>query len=73
MKTIIITGGASGIGLAITTLFADKGHNVFFLDYNEENGEAIEESLNQKGKKATFLQCDVSVLEQVKSVFEKIP
>jgi NAD(P)-dependent dehydrogenase (short-subunit alcohol dehydrogenase family) len=73
MKTIIITGGASGIGLAITTLFADKGYNVFFLDYNAENGKAIEESLNQKGKKATFLQCDVSVLAQVKSVFEKIP
>jgi NAD(P)-dependent dehydrogenase (short-subunit alcohol dehydrogenase family) len=73
MKTIIITGGASGIGLAITTLFADKGYNVFFLDYNAENGKAIEESLNQKGKKDTFLQCDVSVLAQVKSVFEKIP
>jgi len=73
MKTIVITGGASGIGLAITELFAEKGFQVFFLDYNEENGKAIEESLNHKGKNTTFLKCDVSQLKQVKEVFDKIP
>jgi 2-keto-3-deoxy-L-fuconate dehydrogenase len=73
MKSIIITGGASGIGLAITTLFADKGYHVFFLDYNVENGKAIEESLNLKEKKTTFLPCDVSVVEEVRAVFDKMP
>lgn len=73
MKNIVITGGASGIGLAITTLFAEKGQRVFFLDYNAENGKAIEASLRQSGHSANYLQCDVSILEQVKNVFTQIP
>ena len=73
MKTIVITGGASGIGLAITTLFAEKGHLVIFLDYNVENGEKIEASLKRQGLNTKFLQCDVSKSEQVKSVFAQIP
>ena len=35
-KTAIITGGASGIGLAIARLFAREGAAVEILDRNEE-------------------------------------
>jgi NAD(P)-dependent dehydrogenase (short-subunit alcohol dehydrogenase family) len=40
-KTVVITGGASGIGLAITELFAQKGHHVYFLDFNSEAGQQV--------------------------------
>lgn len=73
MKTIVITGGASGIGLAITALFAEKGYRVFFLDYNTENGKALEERLKNKKGNSTFLQCDISVLNQAKAAFAQIP
>ena len=73
MKNIIITGGASGIGLAITTLFASKGNNVYFIDYNESLGTEVEKDLLEKGNKVTFLQADVSNLEEVKKTFERIP
>ncbi|MCH6198820.1 SDR family oxidoreductase [Aquiflexum sp. LQ15W] len=73
MKNIIITGGASGIGLAITTLFASKGNHVYFIDYNEPLGTKIEKDLLEKGYMVTFLQADVSKLEEVKKTFERIP
>jgi len=73
MKNIIITGGASGIGLAITQLFASKGNNVYFLDYNEPLGTEIEKELVDKGYKVTFLQADVSKLDEVNKTFERLP
>lgn len=73
MKNIIITGGASGIGLAITQLFASKGNNVYFLDYNEPLGTKIEKELVDKGYKVTFLQADVSKLDEVNKTFERLP
>ncbi|WP_373523774.1 SDR family NAD(P)-dependent oxidoreductase [Aquiflexum sp.] len=73
MKTIVITGGASGIGLAITNLFVKKGFRVFFLDYNKENGKSTEGSLKNQEGNATFLQCDVSSLNDVKTAFDQIP
>ncbi|WP_194973073.1 SDR family NAD(P)-dependent oxidoreductase [Aquiflexum lacus] len=73
MKTIVITGGASGIGLAITELFAKNGYKVFFLDYNSENGKKLEGSLIQQGTLATYLHCDVSSLDQVKAAFKQMP
>jgi 2-keto-3-deoxy-L-fuconate dehydrogenase len=73
MKNIIITGGASGIGLAITKLFASNGNNVFFIDYNESLGMEIEKELLDNGLKVTFLQADVSNLAEVKTIFERVP
>ncbi|WP_373493070.1 SDR family NAD(P)-dependent oxidoreductase [Aquiflexum sp.] len=73
MKSIVITGGASGIGLAITELFSKKGFRVFFLDYHSENGKALEEKLKNQGAHASFLLCDVSALDQVKAVFGQMP
>ena len=73
MKNIIITGGASGIGLAITQLFASKGNNVYFLDYNEPLGTEIEKELVDKGYKVTFLQADVSKLDEVNKTFGRLP
>jgi NAD(P)-dependent dehydrogenase (short-subunit alcohol dehydrogenase family) len=73
MKTIVITGGASGIGLAITQLFAKNCHRVFFIDYNVENGKNEEDKLKAESADVTFLQADVSDFVQVQSIFKEIP
>ncbi len=40
-KTVLITGGASGIGEAIVRRFAAQGSHVGFLDINDAAGEAL--------------------------------
>lgn len=51
----IVTGGASGLGLAVAQLLAAKGVTVGILDMNEEAGVAIAEELG-----GIFAHCDVS-------------
>ena len=66
-KTAIITGGASGMGLASVRLFAAEGARVVFADSNAETGQNALQALHQEMPDATvfFRQVDVSVENQV--------
>lgn len=72
-KRVIITGGASGIGLAITELFAKKGNKVYFLDFNSEAGRQVSAKLKENGWDTQFIQTDVSNFSSVKEAFKQIP
>jgi 2-keto-3-deoxy-L-fuconate dehydrogenase len=72
-KTVVITGGASGIGLAITQMFAERGHHTIFLDYNSNAGTEVASTLSKKGQNVQFIQTDVSDFNSVKTTFEQIP
>ncbi|MFI0352868.1 SDR family NAD(P)-dependent oxidoreductase [Actinomadura sp. 9N407] len=56
-KSAIVTGGASGIGGAITKLFAARGARVVVVDLQQEAGEALARDL---GDAVLFLRGDVS-------------
>ena len=72
-KTILITGGASGIGLAIVEKFAIEGSQVFFIDFNKTEGNRIEKSGREKGGKVTFLHADIQDEQQVIQAVKSIP
>ena len=59
-KTVIVTGGASGIGRACAGEFAAKSANVVIADQNEEDGEQVAADLKDAGHEALFVSCDVS-------------
>lgn len=65
-KTILITGGAKGIGKQIVRDFLKKGYNVC-LNYNTSFKEAkeIEEIAIKEGKSIAIYKADVSNREQV--------
>lgn len=63
-KTIIITGGSSGIGAATVALFSHAGANVYILDKKKLTG-IVSSSI-------CYLQCDVSMAEEVKSAIDSI-
>lgn len=56
-KSVIVTGGASGIGGAITRTFVERGAGVVIVDLATEAGEALAAEL---GDTVVFLQGDVS-------------
>jgi len=71
-KTIVITGGASGIGLAMVQLFARRNSRVYFLDINTD-GEKVEASLKAEGLQAFFIPCNISNTKETEEVIGTIP
>lgn len=64
-KVAIITGGASGIGLATVKAFLEKGAKVVIADYNEEHGKAAEQELKQTYSDVLFHKVNVADEQQV--------
>ena len=71
-KTALITGGASGIGLAIAQTFAKAGAHVHILDLNGGQAEQIASEIRRTGRKATGHAVDVSNQPQVVEVIGRI-
>lgn len=59
-KTAIVTGAASGIGLATAETLAEAGARVFLADIAREKGEAAAASIRQKGLQAEYAYLDVT-------------
>ncbi len=72
-KTILITGGASGIGLALVGKFVSQGSKVFFIDSNALLGKQVEKEFQEQGKPVTFLEVDIREESQVKTAIQSIP
>ena len=74
-KTVIVTGGSSGIGRAVARRFGLAGATVIVADLSENPRDVGEtapthESIRDAGGDATFVETDVSVPEQIETVVE---
>jgi NAD(P)-dependent dehydrogenase (short-subunit alcohol dehydrogenase family) len=63
-KIAIVTGGANGIGRAISELFAEEGAWVLVVDIEQEAGEATVRGILERGGQAEFRRADVSIREE---------
>ncbi|MFP5226861.1 MAG: SDR family NAD(P)-dependent oxidoreductase [Acidobacteriota bacterium] len=70
-KTAVITGGASGIGLAIARAFTQHGATVFVVDQNERGAAEAALSMAGAGGRAEALPCDVSDGKSVRAAFDR--
>jgi 2-hydroxycyclohexanecarboxyl-CoA dehydrogenase len=59
-RVVIVTGGASGIGRAISERLADAGANVAVLDLNLDLAKAVVAELQARGVKGHAEQVDIS-------------
>ena len=62
--TAIVSGGASGLGLATASKIIEAGGRVVLLDINEEQGAR---SASELGERARFVAADISSEEQVRA------
>ncbi|AXQ78038.1 acetoin reductase [Streptococcus chenjunshii] len=59
-KTVMVTGGAQGIGEAISKRLAKDGFTVVIADLNLQKAEAVAETIKSLGGQALAVQTDVS-------------
>ena len=59
-KTAVVTGGASGIGLAIAKTFAASGASVHIFDLNSESAASAAAEIAAAGGKASSSACDLA-------------
>lgn len=71
-KTVVITGGASGIGRAATIAFARQGATVHVIELNDNGWSDLDAEIRAFGQTAHIHPCDVSNQEKVLSVFAAI-
>ncbi|MGW5328359.1 SDR family NAD(P)-dependent oxidoreductase [Streptomyces sp. NPDC004014] len=64
-RNALVTGGASGIGLATARRLGACGANVVLADYNAEGAEQAAEDLKAEGVKAAAVRLDVTDPESV--------
>ncbi|XP_030466658.2 uncharacterized protein LOC115685707 [Syzygium oleosum] len=76
----LVTGGASGIGKALSIALAEKGIFVTVVDFSEERGKEVALLVEKANSKfhsnlgfpaAVFVKCDVSNSRDLVSAFEK--
>lgn len=72
-KIIVITGGGSGLGKAMTRYFMELGAKVAITSRNLDKLKSTAQELEaETGSTCLPVQCDVRHYEQVESVLEKV-
>jgi NAD(P)-dependent dehydrogenase (short-subunit alcohol dehydrogenase family) len=71
-KVVVVTGGGSGIGAALTEGFARQGAYVVFLDVADEESKALVENLSGLSAAPIYRRCDLTDLAALKTTLEAI-
>lgn len=72
-RLVLLTGGSSGIGLALAKLLAQEGANVWLMARRKDVLESAHKSLSTvNGQKHGFISADVTDWEQVQAAVARI-
>ena len=71
-RTVLITGGGSGIGAAFVEAFVLQGSRVAFLDIQNEVSQELIQSLSGKGPEPIYVDCDVTDISALKDAIQQV-
>ncbi len=71
-RTVIITGGGSGIGEAIVRHFVAQGARVGFLDIDKAASEKLVSELSAAGGSVHFEHCDLRDIEALRRAIDAV-
>src|SRR6476620_4969572 len=71
-KTVLITGGGSGIGGAMSVLFASQDCSVVVLDIDDAASRRLVDGLCNDGRRATYVQCDVTDIDALQRTIRAV-
>src|ERR671923_2526057 len=70
-QVALVTGAASGLGLATAKAFAEAGASVVLADWNEQAVRTAADELAGKGYKTLGICCDVADDAQVEAMVDQ--
>jgi D-xylose 1-dehydrogenase len=71
-RTVVVTGGATGIGSAFVRAFAENGARVAFLDIQADAGAVLAAATDSSGGKPLFLPCDLTDIEALRGALDEV-
>ena len=69
-KVALITGGASGMGMVASRLFATEGAKVVLTDVSDDAGEHVADGIRADGAEALYVHADVSEEADARAMVE---
>lgn len=70
-KVMVVSGGASGLGLAAAEKFAGNGYDIVIIDIDEQKGVIAENKIKNMGQDAIFCLADISDKSQIQAAAAK--
>ena len=71
-KTILVTGGARGIGKGVCEKLAEEGANVAVTDIVDDEGRAVADAIRNRGGSADYWHLNTSTETEVKQVMDEV-
>src|ERR1700752_3582699 len=71
-KTVLVTGGTSGIGEAIAPAYAAEGADVVITGRSEARGRQIADSLTKDGANVRFIRADLEDIDDVRRLADEV-
>jgi NAD(P)-dependent dehydrogenase (short-subunit alcohol dehydrogenase family) len=71
-RRALVSGGAGGIGSAVSRRLAEEGAEVVIADLNQQAGEATARAIVDAGGAATFIRCNAAKDEDLEMVADVV-